>query len=552
MAALFIQPEGGAGPWEVWPRQEPIPPGQITESTSYVFELRDCEEAAGADLLIDDQPLEGLRSRQPHASRWRWEPGFHAGVVDATLKIPGSSPRLFSITTDPDQRKLTRADFDVMVREILEDTFALFSLSAFRRGIARQSGTKPPPLARLEFLRSRAQEIVDTVAAITRAPRHFLRAEDVTVPAHRAARATGPEILKSFRGGAIRAETATPSRLPAPLRGRLPARITLRARRNSADIPEHRQIKGCLLSWSAWLTGVADILARPDPQAESETTTTAAAWAARTRVVARRLRDVVSDCFWPQVGKAPAQLRMSSLFRRDPVYRRFFGLWQDMNLGLAGLFGEFLNMPLARTFELYELWCFLRLVRAGAEEYGSEGLDVSGLFHSDASGGVTLAAGPIIVPLPGGQTLCFQRQYREYWIEPDGHGSFSRTMIPDVVFAGKGPVGVAARELIVLDAKYRIDDGLNEALNSIHTYRDALVRETGTGKIEGIVTAAYLLTPYLAELEPDYRKTALPGRLFHPEYRRTFRFGAVMMRPGMTAHELRLCLRTIVSDAGTI
>ena len=40
-----------------------------------------------------------------------------------------------------------------------------------------------------------------------------------------------------------------------------------------------------------------------------------------------------------EVGNGPALLRMSALFRNDPVYRRFYQLWQDMNLGLAALFG---------------------------------------------------------------------------------------------------------------------------------------------------------------------------------------------------------------------
>jgi hypothetical protein len=144
--------------------------------------------------------------------------------------------------------------------------------------------------------------------------------------------------------------------------------------------------------------------------------------------------------------------------------------------------------------------------------------------------------------------LCFQRQYREYWIEPDGQGSFSRTMVPDVVFAGDAP-GDAGRRVIVLDAKYRINDGLNDALNSIHTYRDALVREVGGSNTEGIVTAAYLLTPHMPDLAADFKATPVPGRLFHPQYREKFRFGAVTLRPGMSLAELRDCLRTIVADA---
>jgi hypothetical protein len=550
VTALYIQAESGGPAWQVWPMPDAVPPGAVREGASYLFELRDSDDALSADLLIDDVPVEALRSREPRKARWRWQPGFHAGMVEAVLRVPGMGTRRFEVTTDPDLRKLTRDDFDAMVREVLEDTFALFSLSAFRKGIARQPGNRPPPLARLEFLRSRADAIVATVEAIARAPRHFLRAEDITVPAHRATRATGPEIIKSFRSGVIRIETVTPSRLPAALKGRLPAHITLRQRRNSVDIPEHRQIKACLRSWSAWLGGVAELLAKAGATDDAEIVNTAGSWAVRARRIARRLNDAAATGFMTEVGEGPALLRMSSLFRNDPVYQRFYRLWQDMNLGLAALFGDFLQMPLARTYELYELWCFLRLLRAAVEEYGATGVDLSNLFLSEAGGGVTIAAGAITVPIGGDRVLCFQRQYREYWVEDSREGSFSRTMVPDVVLAGRD-LGGPERRVIVLDAKYRINDGLNDALNSIHTYRDALVREVASGRTEGIVTAAYLLTPHVpAGLRADFKATPVPGRLFHPEYREKFRFGAVTLRPGMSGEELRGCLRTIVADAG--
>lgn len=550
MTALYIQAESGGPAWQVWPMPDAVPPGAVREGVSYLFELRDSDDALSADLLIDDVPVEALRSREPRKARWRWQPGFHAGMVEAVLRVPGIGTRRIEVTTDPDLRKLTREDFDAMVREVLEDTFALFSLSAFRKGIARQPANRQPPLARLEFLRSRADAIVATVEAIARAPRHFLRAEDTTVPAHRATRATGPEIIKSFRTGVIRTETVTPSRLPVALKGRLPAQITLRQRRNSVDIPEHRQIKACMRSWSAWLSSVAERLAKAGATNDAETVNAAGSWAMRARRIARRLNDCASTGFMTEVGDGPALLRMTSLFRNDPVYQRFYRLWQDMNLGLAALFGDYLQMPLARTYELYELWCFLRLLRAAVEEYGATGAELSSLFHSEEGGGVTIAAGAITVPIGGNRVLCFQRQYREYWVEDSREGSFSRTMVPDVVLAGRD-LGGPDRRVIVLDAKYRINDGLNDALNSIHTYRDALVQEVTSGRTEGIVTAAYLLTPHVpAGLQADYKATPVPGRLFHPAYREKFRFGAVTLRPGMTGDELRSCLCTIVADAG--
>lgn len=550
MAALYIQAENGGPAWQVWPAPDAVPPGAVREGSSYLFELRDSDDALAADLLIDDAPVEALRSREPRMARWRWQPGFHAGMVEAVLRLPGIGTRRFEITTDPDLRKLTRDNFDAMVREVLEDTFALFTLSAFRKGIARQPGNRPPPLARLEFLRSRAEAIVATVEAIARSPRHYLRAEDITVPAHRATRATGPEIIKSFRSGVVRTETVNPSRLPAPLKGRLPAHITIRQRRNSVDIQEHRQIKACLRAWGAWLSGVAEMLAKTSTTDDPETITTTSSWAVRARRIARQLNDAAAAGFMAEVGGGPALLHMSSLFRNDPIYQRFYRLWQDMNLGLAALFGDFLQMPLARTHELYELWCFLRLLRAAVEEYGGAGVDLSSLFIGEAGGTVTIAAGAITVPIGEGRVLCFQRRYREYWVEDGMEGSFSRTMIPDVVLA-RTNLGSAKREVIVLDAKYRINEGLNDALNSIHTYRDALVQEADSERIEGIVTAAYLLTPHVPTgLHSDFRATPSPGRLFHPQYREKFRFGAVTLRPGMSGVDLRLSLRAIVSDAG--
>jgi hypothetical protein len=103
--------------------------------------------------------------------------------------------------------------------------------------------------------------------------------------------------------------------------------------------------------------------------------------------------------------------------------------------------------------------------------------------------------------------------------------------------------------VIVLDAKYRIDTGLNDALSSIHMYRDALVRDAGSGKTEGVVAAAYLIAPHLPSLTADYRGTGMPGRLFHPDYRTGFRFGAVTMRPGMSLAAIGDVLDGIISDA---
>jgi hypothetical protein len=547
MSALLLRSETTGATWRLWPDPEPVAAGSVQEAGSYLFELHGGVDAANAELLIDEIPLEALRARAPDTACWRWSPGFHAGLVEVELRLPGHVPRRFEVITDPDRRKLTRDNFDAMVREILDDTFALFSLSGFRKSIARGAGGRPPAIARLEFLRSQVEKLETAVAAIARNPRRMLTAEEIVLPYHRANRATGLEVLRSFRSGRIVHETGKPSRLPTTLKGALPERIRVRQRLSSFDLPEHRQMGACLRSWSAWLEAVAQQLERSQPDSDMEFRAGAAAWAVRCRRLSRRVGALAAAAPFAEAGDAASRLTLSALFRNDPNYRAFYRLWQDMNLGIAAVFGDFLNLPLARTFELYELWCFLRLVRAAAEEYGPAGLDIRDLFIGDAAGRVTLATGSVAVPVGSGWKLCFQKRYREFWIEPDRRGSYSRIMAPDIVAAHEtaGEVG----GLIILDAKYRIDDGLSDALSSIHTYRDALVREAQSGVVEGIVSAAYLLTPHLPELAAGYRETPMPGRLFHPAYRAGFRFGAVTLRPGMAAGEIMSALRQIVADA---
>ena len=304
MDVLLIRCESTGMAWRVWPEPEAVIPGSIHETGSYLFELNDSPDAASAELFIDDRPLEALRAAERKA-RWRWSPRFHAGTVDAELRLPGSPPRRFEVLTDPDIRKLTREDFDAMVREILEDTFALFSLSSFRRSIARGSGKKPPAIARLEFLRSRITELEGVIGAIVRNPRHMLMAEEEGMPYHRATRATGPDILKSFRSGSVLSEGHKPSRLPAALKGFRPARIRVRRRRSSLDLPEHRQMGACMRAWSSWLSAVAEILAQDISTSDLERRGEGSAWAARCLRLSRRVAKMAAEAPFAEAGDAP-------------------------------------------------------------------------------------------------------------------------------------------------------------------------------------------------------------------------------------------------------
>lgn len=182
--------------------------------------------------------------------------------------------------------------------------------------------------------------------------------------------------------------------------------------------------------------------------------------------------------------------------------------------------------------------------------YRDGDINLGTLFVKRAGGGVAIASGSVSVSIGNNWELLFQKQYQEFWATDDRRGSFSRTMTPDIVLRRMPSGERRNHRLIILDAKYRVENGLNDALSSIHTYRDALVQELPTGETKGIVAAAYLLTPYVPEFGSTFQQTGMPSRLFHPVYRSSFRFGAVMLRPGMSTSEIIAALESVILDAG--
>ena len=50
-------------------------------------------------------------------------------------------------------------------------------------------------------------------------------------------------------------------------------------------------------------------------------------------------------------------------------------------------------------------------------------------------------------------------------------------------------------------------------------------------------------------MEMHCKNSGLPARLFHPDYRRTFRFGAVTLQPGMPMTAIQAAFEAMIEDA---
>jgi hypothetical protein len=85
--------------------------------------------------------------------------------------------------------------------------------------------------------------------------------------------------------------------------------------------------------------------------------------------------------------------------------------------GIGHIEGDFLKLPLRRTYDLYELWCYLRLIRAAALERGAEA-EWREAFTEVSKGLVLAVAGK---PFRfGAHTILFKPCYREVWRRDGG------------------------------------------------------------------------------------------------------------------------------------
>jgi hypothetical protein len=520
--------------FEVWPHAT-VPSGLITEGGTYAIEAFGAIEQS-ANLSIDGIDLEALRPKGDAVALWRWNLGFYAGRVRFVLRESRRTTATFTLIADPHIAKLTTSEFEQMVFDILEDTQALFSLSTVRVSLGEGEDRLPPPIARLELIKSRVDRLSEVIRLIDARPQ---RALDVSAEDRRISDVRSLEPLDYQRALQRGRAKKTPS-------GRwLPFTVDIQESVITTDTPENRFVKQYLKQVAAWLGQASDLLSLVFT-GDAERDKVATRWAGICTALAKKLR-ALEDLPTFRETRPFSSLKgpTSPAFSRIPAYIEFRKLYTELRKCFANVTGSFLDVPLARTFELYELWAFLRLARATKARFGlSDEQCRSVLANSGESSRASALKREVVLPTPEA-ALCFQRVYNEYWLEANGIGSFSRTMIPDISFER---LAGAAPKAVLFDAKYRVGRDLNEALTSLHTYRDAVIHSQP--HVGRLVAGAYILTPESLGSEKPWTDLKSPAVLFHPDYRGEFKFGAITMKPGISLAECEAILDLAFGDAG--
>lgn len=552
MDALYLEDSSG-NRTKLWPKVGELPVGLIQETRTYRFEAFGIVTPRIAKMYMGEEELESLMPRSDNSCLWKWQPGFHAGSIDARIVEPGYRSNSISLTTDPSLDKLSRSDFSTMVQEIMEDSFALFSLGQFTAMLGSDKKNRPIEIARLEYVDQRITELEKVLLQINSRPQSALHGTNKVVRLGESQRISGNDILKSYRKGNLVKVSSRHLALLAPNGRLLPQTINVNKNLHLSDTKENREIKYCLQRWQLWLrrmdSSLIKIIKNQEPRSSnSNLESSHHIWRRKIQVMQRKLRRMNRLEFLAEINASKNPPKFSSVYQRDPGYRKFFRIYREFNWGLARIYGDFLNIPLVRTFDLYEIWCFYRILRVCIKLYGVNTQQLEKVFDSSHSKhDIVVRSGVIELQLQNGFVLGFKKQFREFWLEDDGVGSFSRTMEPDI-YLSIPDTNNASKKMVVLDAKYRIKTNLNSAIASIHMYRDSIVKESGI-EIERQVVSAYLLSPQPSTKGIDWRAAAAPARFFHPEYRNSFKFGAISLSPGMQLQKIESAVEEIVRES---
>ena len=217
------------------------------------------------------------------------------------------------------------------------------------------------------------------------------------------------------------------------------------------------------------------------------------------------LNKFVNGSFLREVDDYKATQSMSLVFEMAPGYRELYKYYLMMQRGLS-VHGDVFRMSLKDTAQLYEYWCFIKLVTLMKRNYRLASSDVIKVDNTGVT--ISLVKGKksevkFINPRTGEMiTLAYN---------PGEQNTQTVNQKPDNVLTLEKK-GTDVPYMYVFDAKYRIENNPTEAfypdnkpgpkvddINTMHRYRDSIVYENTEASrfmFEKKMFGAYVLFPY--------------------------------------------------------
>jgi hypothetical protein len=456
----------------------------LTEAAEYKLRYK----GDSIDFTIQDVPL----------PFYKQEDTFYATLLtpfqSGTLKISVNGQE-FVTYIYPDQRKLTEEQYNLMIEEILEEAAICFQLCGLEIKVNASGQNRNLSWTQWSYIERSFQKLRQIFSKVEGQP--IRRLQNQTT------------IMK--REKVQRPELVTLAWLDRKGHGReIPTHVETIKTYETRDVYENQVLKQHVID-----------LYRLLRKYEAVDIDSVTVKAKRYKAI---LQHWVNSPFLTEINENKGSYNITQTFRKHPVYRMWYE-WFD-KLYKHNKEGIGLSYPIAikDTFFLYEMWCYMQIVKILRESNLIK--DTSNLFKTTRDGLFLnlVENNQSSVHLLNGMTLYFQRSYQ---YNTRTFHTYTQRMIPDIVMEGKNCI-------IVFDPKYRVPGNIGTALGEMHKYRDGIIhRESG----EKAVKEVYILTP-----TSDDQADSM--RYFDVEFREKFGMGAIQMVPGSQNSELKQLVLT--------
>lgn len=450
------------------------------ENGKYEFQLSD--SLGASTVLVDDVPLPAVSGT---TSCWSWKPGFYAGSVVAEV-FDGMERRLGSWTIDvsPDPAKLGRDAFLAMVRELHAFDPQLVTGVSPARSAFGAEGRQSDPFLLYARLKAHGLSFAEAMKTLAREPQRQLVHRRELTPIHRARSLDVKTLLSAARSATAiaalgladnNAESSEEVLFDVPSSYRTddsPANRTMLARLLSV-VRNVREVRTAFVNAQGALAG------RYSDEALQASLPTRIRYLEKLEA---ELRGILRRSPFDRVRRAEISASGLNAVAANPVYGQAAKMgWHAIRPGIEGV-AIFDQLPMGPTWQVFERWAFLQLVKASQALFSGNALRIDRLGARDDCFRVTLDADK------GCLAIYLQPRFPAF-DQGESHGfrSVSAERYPDLVVTWKTD---GVKRFVVFDAKYRVSRyGVLEGMESAHLYRDSL-RYMGVRP-----SHAFLLTP---------------------------------------------------------
>lgn len=412
-----------------------------------------------------------------------------AGYSDLEIRVDGKRHLTIRIEVFPTKISY-KEDYQMMVNDIsemiseavmdfLQKTYETFSVGDANSIVLA---------VYFQILRAVFDNYLKAANKIISVPHHKLMTEHVVLPQHKIKktdRATEKWLMKHqeyvrYADGKIQAEKALGVK----------KQITY-------DTTENRFVKFILKSTVEKLEEFLIRYQKPGFKTEEKVI-------ADANEMIKEVRNIINNTFLHEVTEYSVAQSMSLVFVMAPGYRELYKHYILLQRSLS-INGDFFNLSMKDTAQLYEYWCFVKLFSLLKKEYKLKTPDI---IKVDTSG--------ITVTLKQGKTskarFVNSNTDEDIWLfyNPTETKTQTVNQRPDNVLELEKR-GTEVSYKYVFDAKYRIEGNTDSSfypdnkpgpkvddINTMHRYRDSIVYENKKSKFtfEKTMFGAYILFPY--------------------------------------------------------